>query len=143
MENGWFVPTTYSPTKVKLRMVCCQENEDYENVTLIDETNEYEASTSYRTWMRHAKDRSWSARPWKVNSQFVESPTVTHCEGHNTFIRSMIEVHEYLIESLFDKLSNEPGLTFISCPKGLQKYHNKMSLFSIGGCIAVYQALGP
>jgi hypothetical protein len=56
----------------------------------------------------------------KLNHQFVGSPTVLHCEGHNSSIRSAIEVNEHLMETLFDKLSNRSGLTSISCQQGLQ-----------------------
>ena len=56
----------------------------------------------------------------KLNFRFVGRPIVNHCEGHNSVIRSAIEVHELLIESLFDKLSNISGPTSISQRKGLQ-----------------------
>lgn len=85
-EHGWFVPTTYSQTKVKPRTICYQEREDEEDMTHIDATNEYEASTTYGTWMRHAEDRSW----------FVGTSIVLHCEGCDSFIQRVIEVHQYL-----------------------------------------------
>jgi hypothetical protein len=56
----------------------------------------------------------------KLNHRFVGSPTVFHCEGHNSSIRSAIEVNEHLMECLFDKLSNRSGPTSISCHQGLQ-----------------------
>ena len=56
----------------------------------------------------------------KLNFRFVGRPIVNHCEGHNSVIRSAIEVHELLIESLFDKLSNISGPTSISRRQGLQ-----------------------
>ena len=56
----------------------------------------------------------------KLNFRFVGRPIVNHCEGHNSIIRSAIEVHELLIESLFDKLSNISGPTSISRRQGLQ-----------------------
>ena len=50
----------------------------------------------------------------KLNFRFVGSPTVPHWEGHNSSIRSAIEVNEHLMESLFDKLSNRSGPISIS-----------------------------
>jgi hypothetical protein len=49
---------------------------------------------------------SQSASPSKLNFRFVGSPIVLHREGHNSSIRSAIEVNEHLMERLFDKLSN-------------------------------------
>ena len=45
----------------------------------------------------------------KLNFRFVGRPIVNHCEGHNSVIRSAIEVHELLMENLFDKFSNRSG----------------------------------
>ena len=56
----------------------------------------------------------------KLNFRFVGRPIVNHCEGHNSVIRSVIEVHELLMERLFDKLSNRSGPTSISHRHGLQ-----------------------
>ena len=56
----------------------------------------------------------------KLNFRFVGRLIVDHCKRHNLVIRSAIEVHELLIEILFDKLSNKSGPTSISCRKGLQ-----------------------
>ena len=56
----------------------------------------------------------------KLNFRFVGRPIVNHCEDHNSVIRSAIEVHELLMEILFDKLSNKSGPTSISCQQGLQ-----------------------
>jgi hypothetical protein len=56
----------------------------------------------------------------KLNHRFVGSPTVLHWEGHNSFIRSAIEVHEHLMESLFDKISNRSGLISISLRQGFK-----------------------
>jgi hypothetical protein len=47
---------------------------------------------------------SQSASPSKLNFRFVGKLIVLHWEGHNSFIRSAIEVNEHLIERLFDKL---------------------------------------
>ena len=35
----------------------------------------------------------------KLNFRFVGRLTVNHCEGHNSVIRSVIEVHELLMEA--------------------------------------------
>ena len=56
----------------------------------------------------------------KLNFRFVGKPKVNHCEGHNSVIRSAIELHELLMESLFDKISNRSGPTSISHRQGLQ-----------------------
>jgi hypothetical protein len=56
----------------------------------------------------------------KLNFRFVGSPTVPHWEGHNSSIRSAIEVNEHLMESLFDHLSNRSGPISISRRQGLQ-----------------------
>jgi hypothetical protein len=63
---------------------------------------------------------SQSTNPSKLNFQFVGSPIVLHWEGHNSSIRSAIEVNEHLMESLFDKLSNRSGPTSISHWQGLE-----------------------
>ena len=47
---------------------------------------------------------SQSASPSKLNFQITGSPTILHWEGHNYFIQSEFEVHEHLMESLFDKV---------------------------------------
>jgi hypothetical protein len=65
-------------------------------------------------------DMSQSVSPSKLNFRFVGSPTMLHCEGHNSSIRSAIEVNEHLMERLFDKLSNRSSPTLISCQPGLQ-----------------------
>jgi hypothetical protein len=57
---------------------------------------------------------SQSASPSKLNFWFVGNPIVLHWKGHNSSIRSAIEVNEHLMESLFDKLSNISGPTSIS-----------------------------
>ena len=44
-------------------------------------------------------DRVWSASSSKSNVRFVGSPTVLDWEGRNSFIRSVIEVNEHLMES--------------------------------------------
>jgi hypothetical protein len=56
----------------------------------------------------------------KLNFRFVGSPTVPHWEGHNSSIRSVIEVNEHLMESLFDKLSNRSSPISISHRQGFQ-----------------------
>jgi hypothetical protein len=52
----------------------------------------------------------------KLNFWFVGSPIVLHWKGHNSSIRSAIEVNEHLMESLFDR----SGPTSISHRQGLQ-----------------------
>ena len=56
----------------------------------------------------------------KLNFQFVGRPIVNHCGGHNSVIRSAIEVHELLMEILLDKLSNRSGSISVSRQKVLQ-----------------------
>jgi hypothetical protein len=56
----------------------------------------------------------------KLNFWFVGSPTVPYWEGHNSSIRSAIEVNKHLMESLFDNLSNRSGPISISHRQGLQ-----------------------
>jgi hypothetical protein len=63
---------------------------------------------------------SQSASPSKLNFRFAGSPIVLHWEGHNSSIRSSIEVNEHLMESLFDKISDGSGPTSISHWQGLQ-----------------------
>jgi hypothetical protein len=58
---------------------------------------------------------SQSASPSKLNFRFVGSPIVLHWEGHNSSIRSAIEVNEHLME-----LSNRSSPTSISYWQGLQ-----------------------
>jgi hypothetical protein len=63
---------------------------------------------------------SQSANPSKLNFRFDGSTIVLYWEGHNSSIRSAIEVNEHLMESLFDKLSNRYGPTSISHWHGFQ-----------------------
>jgi hypothetical protein len=63
---------------------------------------------------------SQSTSPSKLNFWFIDSPIVLHWEGHNSSIRSVIEVNEHLMKSLFDKLPNRSGPTSISHWQGLQ-----------------------
>ena len=56
----------------------------------------------------------------KLNFWFVGRLIVNHCEHHNSVIWSAIEVHELLMESLFDKISNKYGPTSISHRQCLQ-----------------------
>jgi hypothetical protein len=55
-----------------------------------------------------------------IHFWFVGSLIVLHCEGHKSFVRSAIEVHEHLMERLFDKLSNRSSSTSISCQQSFQ-----------------------
>jgi len=78
--------------------------------------------------MHHRQQRSVHSGPIvfqnasssKLNFRFVGRLIVNHCECHNLVIRSAIEVHELLMESLFDKLSNKSGPISISRGEGLQ-----------------------
>jgi hypothetical protein len=56
----------------------------------------------------------------KLNHRFIDNPTVLHWEGHNSSIRSVIEVNENLMESLFDKVSNRSGPISISHQQGIK-----------------------
>ena len=69
----------------------------------------------------------------KLNFRFVGRPRVNHCEGHNSVIRSAIEVHELLMERLFDKLLNRSrrqGLQIIKifCHCFCRKLHHHHEL---------------
>ena len=44
-EQYWLLPTPYHPTKIKPRMVCCQEGEDDEGMTPSDMTIDYKVSS--------------------------------------------------------------------------------------------------
>jgi hypothetical protein len=135
-EQCWLLPTTCPPTKLKLRTVCFQEGEDDEDMTPSDTNIDdkvslflhlhsdfwYNSLGSICTccYLNVGINMSQSVSPSKLNFQFVGSPTVLHCEGHNSSIRSVIEVNEHLMESLFNKLSNISGPTLISHWQGLQ-----------------------
>jgi hypothetical protein len=56
----------------------------------------------------------------KLNHRFVGNPTVLQWEGHNSSIRSAIEVNEHLMEILFNNLSNRSGPISISHWQGLK-----------------------
>jgi hypothetical protein len=89
---------------------------------------------------------SQSANPSKLNFRFVGSPIVLHWEGHNSSIRSAIEVNEHLMEILFDKLSNRSSPTSISHWQGLQIIRDILPLFLSGATAsswACYSHLGP
>jgi hypothetical protein len=77
-------------------------------------------STCTCRYLNVGTNMSQSASPSKLNFWFVGSPTMLYCEGHNSSIRSAIEVNEHLMERLFDKLSNISGSTLISRWQDLQ-----------------------
>jgi hypothetical protein len=77
-------------------------------------------STCTYHYLNVGTDMSQSACLSKLNFRFVGSPVVLYCEGHNSSIRSAIEVNKHLMKILFDKISNRSGLTSISCQQGLQ-----------------------
>jgi hypothetical protein len=77
-------------------------------------------STCTCRYLNIGTNMSQRASPSKLNFRFVGSSAVLHCEGHNSSIRSAIEVNEHLMERLFDKISNRSSSTLISRWKGLQ-----------------------
>jgi hypothetical protein len=103
-------------------------------------------STCICSYLNVGTNVSQSASPSKLNFRFVGSPIVLHWEGHNSSIRSAIEVNEHLMESLFDKLSNISGLTSISHWQGLQIIETFYHYFVSGvtaSSRACYSHLGP
>jgi hypothetical protein len=135
-EQCWLLPTTCPPTKVKPRMVCCQEVEDDEDMTPSD-TNIDDKVSSFLYlhsdfwynllgsictchYLNIGTNMSQNISQSKLNFCFVGSLTVLHCEGHKSSIRSSIEVNEHLMKRLFDKISNRSGSTSISHRQGLQ-----------------------
>ena len=81
----------------------------------------------------------------KLNFRFIGSPTVPHWEGHNSSIRSAIEVNEHLMESLFDKLSNTCSHLNIK-PVRPPNHQDMLSLFLSGATSsswACFSPLGP
>jgi hypothetical protein len=135
-EQCWLLSTMFSSSNPKPRMVCCQEGEDDEDIAPSDTNIDYKvrsflhlhidfgynslSSTCICHYLIIGSNVFHNGSSSKLNFRFVGSPTVPHWEGHNSSIRSAIEVNEHLIESLFDKLSNRSGPISISCRKGLQ-----------------------
>jgi len=107
-EQCWLLPTTCPPTKLKPRMVCCQEGEDDEDMTPSDKTIDYKVSlflhlhsdfwynslgsTCTCHYLIVGINVSQSASPSKVNFQFTGDSMMLHWEGHNSSIRSAIVV---------------------------------------------------
>jgi len=81
------------------------------------------------SYLIECTDVSQSASSSKSNIQFVGSPIVLHWKGHNSSIRSAIEVNEHLIERLFDKLSNRSSPTSISHQQDLQSIRTCCACF--------------
>jgi hypothetical protein len=82
---------------------------------------------------------SQSASPSKLNYQFIGSLIVLYWKDHNSCIWSEIVVNEYLIETLFDKLSN------IS-PASPPNHHDILSLFlprATSSLWTCFSSLGP
>jgi hypothetical protein len=77
-------------------------------------------STCTYRYLNVGTNMSQSVSPLKLNFRFISSLAVLHCEGHNSSIRSAIEVNEHFMERLFDKLSNRSSSTSISHWQGLQ-----------------------
>jgi hypothetical protein len=113
-EQYWLLPIICPLTKLKPRMVCYQEGEDDEDMIPSDMTIDYKVHSflhlysnfgynslgsicTYR-YLNVGTNVSQSASPLKLNFQFVDSPIVPHWEGHNSSIRSAIEVNEHLME---------------------------------------------
>ena len=135
-EQCWLLPTTCPPAKLKPRTVCCQEGEDDEDMAPSDTNNDYKVrsflhlhsgfgynslgSTCTCHYLIVGSNVFHNGSSSKLNFRFVGSPTVPHWEGHNSSIRSAIEVNEHLMESLFDKLSNRSSSISISHRQGLQ-----------------------
>ena len=128
-EHCWLLPTKCPPTKLKPRTVCCQEGEDDEDMTPSDTTIAYKVTLLllFHSDFWHNSLGSTCTCHYlivgtnvKLNFRFVGRPIVNHCEGHNSVIRSAIEVHELLMESLFDKLSYRSSPRSISRQQGLQ-----------------------
>jgi hypothetical protein len=93
--------------------------EQWEDAMNLGETS-YETSTTNGMWMHHAQDASWGTRPSKHNIRFAGSPIVFRWKGHTSSIQSAIEIHEHLMESFFNMLSNGSNLTSVSHQGGLQ-----------------------
>jgi hypothetical protein len=77
-------------------------------------------STCTYHYLNVGANMSQSASPSKLNFRFIGSLIVLHWEGHNSSIRSAIEVNEHLMERLFDKLSNRSSPISISHCQCLQ-----------------------
>jgi hypothetical protein len=86
-------------------------------------------STCICCYLNVGTNVSQSASPSKLNFRFVGSPIMLHWEGHNSSIRSAIEVNEHLMESLFDKLSN---ITLARSPN----YRHILPLFLSGATVS-------
>jgi hypothetical protein len=130
-EQYWLQPIICPPTKLKPRMVYCQEGEDDDDTTPTDTTIDYKVrlflhlysnfgSTCTCHYLNVGTNVSQSASPSKLKFRFVGSPIMLHWKGHNSSIQSAIEVNEHSMESLFDKLSNRSSPTSISHWQGLQ-----------------------
>jgi hypothetical protein len=82
-----------------------------------------------RQWIFRDQDQSQSACQPKLNFQFIGGPTVLHWKGQNSFIQSGFEVHEYLVETLFDKISSGYCLTIKIILIRPPNNYEKLSLF--------------
>ena len=119
MATTYNLPSNKAQTKDGL----LSKGEDDEDMTPSDMTNDYKVSSFLHLhsnfwynsfgftctchYLLIGTNVSQSASPSKLNFQFIGGPTILHWEGHNSSIRSAIEVNEHLMESLFDKLSNK------------------------------------
>jgi hypothetical protein len=121
-EQYWLLPKTCPSTKFIPWTVCCQEGEDDEDMTPLHMTIDYKVSsflylhsdfwynllgsTCTYYYLLVGTFVSQSAGPSNLNFQFIVGPIILHWKDHNSFIQSEFEVHEHLMESWFDKLSN-------------------------------------
>jgi hypothetical protein len=102
-------------------------------------------STCICHYLNVGTNASQSGSPSKLNFRFIGSPIVLHWKGHNSSIRSAIEVNRHLMERLFDKLSNRSSPTSISHRQGLQIIETFCYYFQSGATAssrACYSHLG-
>jgi hypothetical protein len=92
-------------------------------------------STSICRYLNVGKNVSQSASPSKLNFRFVGSPIVLHWEGHNSSIRSAIEVNEHLMEA-FKYIWSHHNITLARPPN----YRDILPLFCVG-CYGVVTGL--
>ena len=116
-ERYWLLPTTCPPNKLKPRTVCYQEGEDDEDMKPMDMTMIVKHKVSsflylYNNFGYNSLGSTCTCQSLivgpnvKLNFRFAGRPIVNHCEGHNSVIRSTIEVHElfprqYLVGKVF------------------------------------------
>jgi hypothetical protein len=123
--NFFFIISPYIPRELILLMVGWSTS-PYENMAPSDMNNDYKVRSFLHLhsgfgytctchYLIVGSNVFHNGSSSKLNFRFVGSPTVPRWEGHNSSIRSAIEVSEHLMESLFDKISNRSGPISISC----------------------------